>query len=164
MIFTANAVVQRFEGFLNLDSLAAVRVIKHDSDRLVSGITYRLNPSMLFGNVVAVGRGITPLDLDGVWIDEEINLKGFRSLASCVWYAQTAGLWELVFEINFRCVFEKAARVLVEKLALVLMHVNQVAFLVGDSKHLVDGDMRFVVVLHLANAVVYSFLEGGSEL
>jgi len=56
---------------------------------------------MLFGNVVAVGRGITPLDLDGVWIDEEINLKGFRSLTSCVWYAQTAGLWKLVFEENF---------------------------------------------------------------
>lgn len=163
VVFAANATVQRFEGFLYLVSLIAVRVIKHDADRFVTRIAYRLNPCVFFGDVVAVGRGVAPLDLDGVWIYEAIDFKRFRPLATCVWNSQTARLWKLVFEANLRCVFEKAARVLVKESALVLIHVYQVAFLVGHSERLVDEEVRLVVVFHLANAVVYSFLEVGSE-
>ena len=42
--------------------------------------------------------------------------------------------------------------------------VSSSAFLVGNAKHLVDEEVRFVVVFHLANAVVHSFPEVGSEL
>ena len=164
VIFAADAVIHRFGGFLNLDSLTAVWVIEHDTDGLVSGIAYRLNPSVFVRDVVSVGRGITPLDLGRVWVDEAINLEGLWTLASRVQYAQTARFRELVFEANLCRVFEKAASVLVEKSALVLIHMNQVTFLVGNAKHLVDEEVRFVIVFHLANAVVHSFLEVGSEL
>lgn len=71
---------------------------------------------------------------------------------------------ETCVEANLRRVFKKAASVLVEESALVLIHVNQVAFLVGYAKHLVDEKVRFVVVFHLANAIVHPLLEVGSEL
>ncbi len=122
------------------------------------------NPSVFFRDVVPVGRGVTPLDLDRLCVDEAINLEGLWTLPSRVRYAQTARFRELVFEANLCCVFEKAASVLVEKSALVLIHINQVTFLVGNAKHLVDQEVRFVVVFHLASAGVHSFLEVGSEL
>ena len=159
MVFTADAIIQRFERLLNPYRLSSIRVVKHDPNRTKASVANCLNAGMLLGDVVTVGGRIAPFNLQRVRINLAINFERFWTLASRVWDSKTSGRWELVTKTCLRRVLEKRTSVLVKKPSLVLVDVNLAAFFVAYAKNLVDEKVRIVVGIHFDDSFVDLLLE-----
>lgn len=162
MILAVHALVETLQRLLNAHGLLAIRIIEHHAHRLVTGVAHRLHPRVLFRDVVAVRRGVAPLDFQSVAAHQTIHAEKFWPFAMRVRHAHRAALRELLFEAENRCLLKERAGVFVEKPSLVLINVNELSLFLRNAEHAINQIMRAVVLLHFGDALVHAALQLGS--
>ena len=66
MVLARNPFVKGFERGLDTDGVLTLRVVEHHTNRFQPSISDGLHAGVLFCDVVAIGRGIAPFDLDRI--------------------------------------------------------------------------------------------------
>ncbi len=116
---------------------------------------------MFFGDVIAIGCGITPLDFNSIaLIDKTTYFKVSGALTESVWYSNGARIRESFKETKFGCLFKKGASIFVKKSSLVLIYVYRFSFVGRDSKDAVYQIMAIVVIFHF----LYTFIHASFQV
>src|SRR5439155_20169383 len=79
-----------------------------------------------------------------------------------IWNPNRTGVGELRLETELPGLFQERTGVFVEKPPLILININELPLALGNAEHLVNENVRAVVLLHRNHALVNAALQLGS--